>query len=86
MAKIAVGTKKGRGKTWFPELFDKRKAKRLQDEHEDCDKSSLFKHLGDSPTKIKLEDPAAIETCKAGLKDALICRNAPFYCQVRMLI
>ncbi|XP_064403181.1 uncharacterized protein LOC135348780 isoform X2 [Halichondria panicea] len=83
MAKIAVGTKKGRGKTWFPELSDKRKAKRLQDEHEDCDKSSLFKHLGDSPTKIKLEDPAAIEACKAGLKDTLICRNAPFYCQCR---
>ncbi len=30
-------------------------------EHEDCDETSLCKRPGYSPTKIKLEDTAAIE-------------------------
>ncbi|XP_064382205.1 uncharacterized protein LOC135331087 [Halichondria panicea] len=109
MKKVAIGTKKAQGKTWFPELSDKRKStkvhlyycmknceqsadnlrknilnivKHYQNEHSDCNEASPCKRPGYKPTKIKLEDPLAIESFTSALKDTLIYKNAESYCRV----
>ena len=45
-------------------------------EHSDCNEASPCKRPGYKPTKIKLEDPLAIESFTSALKDTLIYKNA----------
>ncbi len=57
-----------------------------QRDHSDCHKESACRLPNYSPTKIKLESPAAIEAYRSKLMSTLIYKKADSYCRVRIYV
>ncbi len=57
-----------------------------QNEHSNCNEVSSCKCPGYSPTKIKLENPLAIESYTSAVRNTLIYKNAESYCPSEVFV